>query len=234
MALSNQTDFKLNRNEIIDLVLRDLGVYGSGETATTQEYTDISEILNLMLKSWQAHDIQLWVMKTATLGLVDDTSVYTVGPARDVDIAKPHKIHESVLVYDDGTERDLNVVGRKEYWSLTDKTSNGYPILVYYNPLYAYGELYVWPVIETVSSETIKFVYQKEFDDVDTSTDDFELPPFALNAVRWNLADELVPQFNVDRDRANRIERKAIKSKELMLDFDQENTSLYIQPRLNR
>lgn len=234
MALSNQTDFKLNRNELIDIVLRDLGVYSFNETPTSQEYSDISNILNLMVKSWVAHDIQLWVMKTAMVGLSDNTSMYTVGPARNVSIAKPHKIHEAVLVYNDGSERDLEVVGRKEYWSLSNKSSKGFPTLIYYNPLYAYGELYVWPVIETVNSEIIKFIYQKEFDDLDNSTDDFEFPPFCLNAIRWNLAKELIPQFNVDKDRANTIKENAMESKKLILDFDQENTPFFIQPRLSR
>lgn len=67
MATSGSTDFNLTTSEISTTILQLLGVLGTGETISAEDYNLVVRQLNMMIKTWQAQGIHLW---TQTEGVV--------------------------------------------------------------------------------------------------------------------------------------------------------------------
>ena len=79
MATSGSVDFSVNRNEIIESAFRVLGVLGQGRSITAKETSDGAEALNMMIKSWQARDVGLWLHQRCTLFIEKDVYEYNLG-----------------------------------------------------------------------------------------------------------------------------------------------------------
>lgn len=83
MARSNSTSFTLTKNQILTMSWQMGNLY---EDQEVPEYTALnfaSNVLNCMIKSWQADGIQLWNRKQATLFPQILVNNYKLGPAGD-------------------------------------------------------------------------------------------------------------------------------------------------------
>lgn len=80
MAVSGTSSFSVNRNEIISSALRTLGVIGLGETPTSEDYTNCSQALNIMLKGWAKKGFPLWTFQTLQIPMIDGVRLYPIGP----------------------------------------------------------------------------------------------------------------------------------------------------------
>lgn len=80
MATSGTDVFTVNRNEIINASLRTLGVLGVGETPITEDYTNCSQALNIMIKSWAKKGFPLWVYENVVVPMQEGLEVYPLGP----------------------------------------------------------------------------------------------------------------------------------------------------------
>ncbi len=78
MATSNSTNYTQTRDEIISDSLSLLGVLGAGQTATANDITFCSSLLNKMIKAWQAQGIHLWKECEAVIPLVINQNTYTL------------------------------------------------------------------------------------------------------------------------------------------------------------
>ena len=80
MPLSSTTTFTLTRNDLIQATCRATGYLGSGETLSTDDYTNLSQALNIMVKGWAATPgLSLWVTQEITLPLISSLRVYPIG-----------------------------------------------------------------------------------------------------------------------------------------------------------
>lgn len=61
MATSNSTDFNLTANDIITNALRLCKVLGVGETVSGDDYSLALQQLNMLIKTWQAQGLHLWL-----------------------------------------------------------------------------------------------------------------------------------------------------------------------------
>ena len=127
---------------------------------------------------------------TITTGLTSaaavDRNVYTYTNK----IQRPLGILEMRLHYDDGRDTPQNLISRTEYMDLTNKTTTGPPVQVYYHATLTNGTLYVWPITTDVTQQ-LYFTSKRSIQDVDAATDDLEFPPQWGNALRYGLAAEL-------------------------------------------
>lgn len=78
MATSGSTNFSLGRNDLLTSAFRLIGVGLDGNAISAQMMNDASQVLNMMVKAWQADGLQLWAQKNATLFLQSDTSTYNL------------------------------------------------------------------------------------------------------------------------------------------------------------
>jgi len=71
---------------------------------------------------------------------------------------------------------------------------------------------------------------QRPIADVINSTDSFDFPIEWLNALKWGLAEQLIPEYFVPEPVAARVERNANRYLEDMLNWDQEDASTFFAP----
>ena len=308
MATSGSINYARNRDQLIDTSLKLLGVLGEGETASANAVTDMSVLLNSMVKGWQAQGVNLWREDEAVIFLTDGTAEYTLastsdhasaeiiktelsvagatsdttitvdavtsmatsdnigvelddntidwstissintttkvitmaaglGGAAAVDnnvyvyttrLARPLKILQARLLYDNGTERELRKYGRGEYFQLPNKTLEGKPVAYYYSPQVSTGKLYLWPTPDAVE-DRIRITYVRTIEDFDASTDDPDLPQEWFDALAYNLAVHASPMYGIDLNKTNPVLLSlAANMQNALFAYDSEDASTYI------
>ena len=80
MAVSGTNTFTVTRDDIIKASLRTIGVLALGETPTTEDYTNCSQALNIMIKSWAKKGWPLWTQETIAIPMVAGVKQYPIGP----------------------------------------------------------------------------------------------------------------------------------------------------------
>src|SRR3990167_1366698 len=83
MATSSSTNFNQTRDNIISDALSLLGILRKGGTAGSDEISFASNILNKMIKAWQASGVNLWSEDEGVLFLTNDKNTYTLSATGD-------------------------------------------------------------------------------------------------------------------------------------------------------
>ena len=79
MAVSNSSDFTVDRDDILDKAGQLLGIVPEGGTCSANQYTDLAIWLNMMIKSWQTTGFYLWLMDEIILFPIKDQHLYNLG-----------------------------------------------------------------------------------------------------------------------------------------------------------
>lgn len=79
MTTSGTATFSYNRDQIIKMAYRKLGVINAGETPSSQMIQDASDALNLWVKALNATGLHIWTETEATLFLQPGQNVYLLG-----------------------------------------------------------------------------------------------------------------------------------------------------------
>ena len=78
-TLSGTADFQLTRNELVSSILRGMSVIGIGQTPDAEDFTNVAQALNLLIKTWHTMGVQLWTIEKFTLTPVVDQIEYRLG-----------------------------------------------------------------------------------------------------------------------------------------------------------
>jgi hypothetical protein len=186
--------------------------------------------------------MQVWCQKQGTHILTASTSAYTVGPSGDVNIQRPLSIQMAWLRDTSSIDSPLRIIGREEYNMFSAKTSSGKPNVLYYDPQYdlpasnsgasAKGKIYLYPTptAAEVATYDLYFIYTRPIQDFTASSDSLDFPQEWYNAVKWNLAAEIMPEYGLPVMEQDRIRGQAKATLELVEGWDREEGSIFIQP----
>lgn len=81
MSTSGSVNYTQTRNEIIQDALALIGVYGVGRTISGEDMQFASNMLNKMVKTYQADGLHLWAKEEGYLFVADNTGEYTLSSA---------------------------------------------------------------------------------------------------------------------------------------------------------
>lgn len=223
MTTSGSTSFSVTRNDIIYMALEDIKVYAPDfQQPSSGEVSRANVRLNMMIKSWQAAGVGLWLNTLYTQALVASAQSYLLGPgASPVAIPRPIGIVEVRHVDSNGNEMPLTPMSRSEYMAMPLKSSNGPAIQYYFDPQLVNAVLYVWPV-ETDLTSMLKMTLRTPVQDFVNADDTPDFPIEWADALHYNLAMRLVPAYGVPEQIAARVERLAAISLNNANDFDRE------------
>jgi hypothetical protein len=126
-------------------------------------------------------------------------------------------------------EVPLIQLSRQEYDQLGQKAAQGIPNSYYYDPQLINGVLSLY-LAPNAQSNVVILTCQRPIADVINSTDSFDFPIEWTNALKWGLAEQLIPEYFVPEDVAARVERNAEKYLGDMLDWDQEEAPTFFTP----
>lgn len=206
-------------------------------TAYSGETLDTQGTLNVGVKNVNG-DLE-WFTTTSIVTL---TVTLSANLAFDVDsgasvfiyrteMDKPLKLmRENIRLWQEANyELPLNLLAFTDYNLLPVKNETGTTVQAYYQPNIDNGTLTIWPTADNVSN-VVLFRYQAEFDIFDgTRTQD--LPNEWIRPLTWALAAELGPSKGVPLPRQQQLDSRAYSLKQEVLEWDQDESSLFIQPR---
>lgn len=131
-------------------------------------------------------------------------------------------------------ESEIEVVqfSRDEYFNQPNKTTTGVVVNYYYSPQLTLGRYYVWPTAQS-ADDFIRFTYERTIEDFDTNADNPDFPIEWAETLIWNLAARLAVDYNVPPAKQQLITATATTLLENLLGFDEEPSSLNIQPEFN-
>lgn len=240
MTTSGTATFDPVYNTIIKGALRMVGAYSSGDTPRAEQMADAAEALDLLLKEWQVEGF-LWLKQFIYVTLVAAQRSYQIGPTSTdlvhTDVAsttdylqRPSRIYTPTRRNTDGYEIPLTAITRADYSMMTSKANTGTVVQVYYDPQAINGVLYVWPTPFSGITDKIVLTVDRIMEDIGSDTSTLDVPPEWLNAVKWNLAARIAPEYGISLGERTRLADEAVALKDRASISQVENASTFFQP----
>lgn len=232
MTTSGTTTFTADRNQIIRGALRLVGALAQGEVPTSDQYTEASEALNMMVKAWMADGLPIWAMTQYAVPLTANKTSYRIGTGQEINISKPLKVVQAFLRdITSNVDIPMRIITKQEYNILGNKSTTGQPVQIYYDPLRDYGDLYLFPTPDTTSAgaKQVYIIYQRMYEDFDTTTDTPDFPQEWLEALKYGLAVRLSAEYGVPVQERGMLRQEAEIARATALSFGTEEGSLYFQ-----
>lgn len=123
----------------------------------------------------------------------------------------------------------MRLMSREEYNRFGQKSSAGVPVQWYYDPQTNTGNLYLYPVPQQ-TTQLIFIEIQKPIDDFGSASEDYDMPQEWGEALKFNLAKRLAPEYEVTKYKYAQISELAKDTFDAINGWDQETASLYLQP----
>jgi hypothetical protein len=230
MATSGSYDWKLNRSQVITAALRKLAVLPSGGSPSTAQLSDGGDALNAILKAFHADGMPLWVMTSKSFTVTSGTSSYTIGISQTINAPQPLKVVQATRTLTGQSAVPMDIYNQYDFNQLPNlSTVTGTPVNLYYQPLMDTGTIKLWPVPND-STTSITVYYQRPFQDMDVAADDLDFPNYWTQAIIYNLAWALAPEFGVPPTDRNILAQEAKFWKDEALSYGTEEGSLFFQP----
>ena len=173
---------------------------------------------------------------TITTGVASEAAINSNVYTFTTRVNKPLKIHQarrsSGGTNDNVTYTVLNRISHEEYYEQSSLVNEGAPVQYHYHPELTTGRLYLWPRPENVDV-FLRFTYSRQLDDMDNSSDTTPFPAEWLSAIIYQLAISLA-NSSQRQDQASLLVAQASSFLEEALEFDVEDTPIFIVPGVNR
>lgn len=194
---------------ITDLIrssFRCIGNLQYGQTHSPTELIDALFILNAMLDSWAADDINAFCTLIQTFTIVSGQYQYTVGPGGQWAGVRPTRVTKATLNIltnpASPLNQDLFLIDADQYQNISlQQTGSTYPTRLWYNPTYAsgvdLGMVSLWPV--PCEADTVQLSSMQQIGAGFTAgSNAFDAPPGYLDAVRYQLAVALAMEWGME------------------------------------
>lgn len=187
--------------ELLRSSFRLCGVLHEGQGPNADDINDSLTILNSMLEAWSLDRLNVFTIQPKTLTLKVLQQTYGIGPgATDFDTDRPLRIDVAKLITQGSSgpfELPLEVLTVEQWAAIPIKsTQSTLPQRVYLDNQYPIANLSVWPV-PTAATSIVLYGWQAittGFTDVSV---DLSFPPGYADAIRYNLATRIAPEWGV-------------------------------------
>lgn len=229
--------FSVNQETLIQAAFRLIGQFNDDTPPPPTDLANAGQALNLMIKYWMSKNYPLWCVTDLSFTVVQGQTQYLIGPGSStvgLQSFRVLRIPMARLQYAFGTgnyplQVPLIQLSRQEYDQMGQKTDQGTPNSYYYDPQLNNGVLSLYLTPDSVPNIVI-LTCQRPIADAINSDDSFDFPIEWLTALKWGLAEQLLPEYYVPDAIAARVERNALKYLEDMLNWDQEDAPTFFTP----
>jgi len=208
MATSGSTNYTVNRNQLVKDALLELGVIDVSEDPTAEADAYASRSLNFLLKNWHGMGLMMHKRTDMSVTLTTATTSYTIGPAgADVTADKPVRVIQAFVRDSSGYDYDVDLLDSDQYYDLVDKSASPSRVIaVWYEPGLTTGTLHVYPgAAAGYVTDVLHLIVHEPYDDMDTGTDEFDMPQEFYRALKFALALEMSAGYRVPEARVNRL-----------------------------
>jgi hypothetical protein len=119
----------------------------------------------------------------------------------------------------------ISMIARLDYRRLPTKTQAGSVVSAFYDPSITTGQLYLWHVPNPFEG-FVNFTWHRPIQDFDAAGDNPDLPQEWCQAILFNLAVVLAPEFDVPTQKLAQIAAMAATFLDDMEGWDRENESV--------
>lgn len=185
---------------LIQLILRDAGVNGVGQSPNAEDNTDVLDTLNMMLDEWATRRWLVYHLVDVSVSVTGAAS-YTIGAGGNFNTTRPDQVaaafFRSTLNPSGPVDYPLSDVGSREDWNrIAIKTVGTWPQWYWYDAAYPLGIVYLYPVPTSGIGE-IHLSLKQPLSHFPDLTTDINLPPAYINALRWNGAERVRPMYGL-------------------------------------
>lgn len=180
--------------QIINRSYRILGAIGSGVSPTTDETADALTALNAMLDGWMNDKLMVYSQQNITVPLVAGTASYTIGASgATVTATAPVKV-DYAFVRKSNLDYQVKLIDDLKYDAIVQKTATSdIPEYAYFNATHPNATITVFPVPNAVNN--LYLSVWTPYTAIAAATETFSLPNGYEEAVVYNLAIRLAPEF---------------------------------------
>ena len=188
----------MNALQIITDSMRFIGALASGETPTSAEASDSLRMLNLMIDSWSVERLMIFTIQRQVFDMPTAKQTYTLGPGGDFNVPRPPRLVRAGIISLNNVaqplELPLEMLTVDEWADIPVKNiQSALPLKLWNDNAYPLMNLNFWCIPnQDVNVALYTWTALSQFADFVT---DYEFPPAYLEAIEWNLALKLAPQF---------------------------------------
>lgn len=187
-------------NDLIVASLKLIGVVSKTTPPTDDETADALARLNDMVDAWAAQGTLIYRAVRSTFALTSGVPTYTLGTGGTWSIPRPDPpslLYAGVIdtTVNPSQELPVPILSLQEFRGLTIKAQTATRALAIYDDFaFPLSTVSVWP-IPTVSTLQIALYCLRPVDQFALLTDSIVVPPGYQEAMRYNLAVRLAPEF---------------------------------------
>lgn len=185
--------------DLIKASFRVIGVLAKTEAPTDDEYADSLQALNFMLDSWSVRNLMVLGTILEQFPLTAGTLAYNIGTGQTFNTTKPSAITSAFVRDAAAMDTVLDIAEPTTYWSISDKSGQGLPTVLFYDPGYTQqnphsGVIYLYPVPD--QAYTLFIGQQKPLTEFDSIEDLVTLQSAYYEAIKYALAVRLYREFH--------------------------------------
>jgi hypothetical protein len=218
--------------DLIAGALRLIGVIGDSETPSPYQADNALFTLTEMLDSWNADGLMIFTATFSELSLSTQSASWTIGPGAQIDVpVRPAELDGAWIRQNASTSSPIDipmsVLTASEWGDIRSKSvSSNIPRFVFITGDWPVATLQLWPVPQVNDTKLI-LLFNTPLDNALTLDTTENLPPAYRQAIRFNLATLLAPEYGMEASPT--VQMQAYKSKNVLtqnnqnidrLDFD--------------
>jgi len=212
MATSSSIDLDLTARQVVEFALHKINLLATGQAVEANIAARALTELEVMLKEWMKHP-SIWLEKEGYVLPLANTASYSLTP-------RPYRVTDCRFRTSSGTDIAMYELTRQEYYDLPNKGATGTPTQWFFDPQRATSSLFIWPVLSSVTTQTIRVTYQRRIEDIDDLGNEIDVPQEHLSLVGFNLAARLADNFGKNGTHVDRIIARAGMLLESAMDAD--------------
>lgn len=186
--------------DILSKILGKIGAIAINETPPAADMNACLMTVNLMLDQWSAQNLMLRAAIKEHFTLVANQASYTIGTGGNFNTSKPIAVQSAFVRDSSNTDYPLDIVNRDIFDSYSDKVAAiGRPMALYYDPGATQQSSQLGTVNLYYKPDTAYTIYidnQKYLSEFSGLSDVITLEKAYLNAIVWNSAKEIWPEFH--------------------------------------
>ena len=193
--------------EIITTSLKLIGVLSHGEVAEPEEAQDCLARMNTMLNTWAAERLSTYVVNRSLYTLTAGQQRYTLGPTGDFVQQRPQWIDRMGILQQQNTDQPIELplkllttqrwLGQVPVKNITSSL----PTRVYVDGAFPNRNMDFWPFPD-IGNLQISVYWAESLSQFTVLTTDTSFPPAYDEAIIYNLAVRLMPEFGHQTDPA--------------------------------
>jgi len=158
---------------------------------TTTAITELSD----MLQHWAAEGLLIHALTTHTKVLTIGDASYTIGASGDFNVQRPVDVRDAMIT-GNGTDSECRIYPSIfRYQAYTDKTVQGRPDELYYDPTYLSGLASIFLYLTPDAAYTLTLKVLTAHIALTLATDTIIVPPEYDYPIKANFAERLMAHF---------------------------------------